>query len=114
MGNVFTRQYPTQKQFGADVRGLVNRGTRMLFVYVGGDTEFNHRGQLAEMVGTRSPLAGVELEYYPDADHTFFRVADRQRMVARVGEWVARSFKSAPHSAQTARPSVAPAVAQTR
>jgi dienelactone hydrolase len=94
MGSVFARQYPTLQQFGADVRALASRGTRMLFVYVGGDTEFNHRGQLAEMLGTRSPLDGVELEYYPDADHTFFQVADRRRLVVRVGEWVARAFKS--------------------
>jgi dienelactone hydrolase len=94
MGSVFRRQYPTREQFGADVRKLVSRGTRILFVYVGGDTEFNHRGQLAEMVGTRLPSDRVELEYYPDADHTFSRVADRVRLVARVGEWTARTFKS--------------------
>ncbi|HXN33468.1 MAG TPA: hypothetical protein VN894_16480 [Polyangiaceae bacterium] len=93
MGSVFARQYPTQRQFGADVRNLASRGTRMLFVYVGGDTEFNHRGQLAEMLESRSPLDGVELEYYASADHTFFRVADRLRLVARVGEWAAHTFR---------------------
>jgi hypothetical protein len=93
MGSVFVRQYPTREQFGIDVSKLAARGTRMLFVYVGGDTEFNHRGQLAETVGTRTPLHGVELEYYADADHTFFRVDDRRQLVARVGEWAARAFK---------------------
>lgn len=96
MGSVFRRQYPTQQQFGADVRKLVSRGTRLLFVYVGGDTEFNHRGQLAEMVGGRLPPDRVELAYYADADHTFSRVADRALLVARVGDWTARTFKGAP------------------
>ncbi len=101
MGSVFARQYPTMGQFGADVRKLAARGTRLLFVYVGGDTEFNHSGQLSEMVGMRLPSEAVELEYYPDADHTFFRVADRRRLVARVGEWAARTFRNSASAGMT-------------
>jgi hypothetical protein len=92
MGSVFARQYPTRDQFGRDVRRLESRGARLLFVYVGGDTDFNHRGQFGEMVGTRRVGRGIEVEYYAGADHTFFRVADRARVVARIGEWAARNF----------------------
>lgn len=92
MGSVFARQYPTREQFGAEVRRIESRGARMLFVYVGGDTDFNHRGQFKEMVGTRRIGRGTEVEYYDGADHTFFRVADRARVIARIGEWAVRSF----------------------
>jgi hypothetical protein len=100
---VFTRPYPTQAQFGSDVRHLASSGKRLLFVYVGGDTDFNYRGQLAEMAGVESFEGAVEIVYYSDADHTFFRVADRERVVARVCDWVARSFRAAAAETQSAK-----------
>jgi hypothetical protein len=100
MGSVFARQYPTREQFGAAVVQLASRGVRLLFLYVGGDTDFNHRGQLFEIVGDDSLEGRVDVEYYSNADHTFFRVADRERAVARVGVWMARSFPARPKRAE--------------
>jgi dienelactone hydrolase len=91
VGSIFARQYPTRQQFAADVVQLSSRGVRLLFLYVGGDTDFNHRGQFFETVGNES-LEHVDVEYYGGADHTFFRVADRIRVVARIGEWMTREF----------------------
>ena len=102
-GPVYTRAYPSQQQFGADVRNLASRGIRLLFVYVGGDTDFNYTGQLAEMAGVETLEESVEVVYYSDADHTFFRAADRERAVARVGEWMARSFRAAPSETEVSR-----------
>jgi len=70
----------------------VSRRVRLLFVYVGGDTDFNHRDQFFETVGEPS-LDGVEIEYYGDADHTVYRVSDRARTVARIGDWASRQFR---------------------
>jgi dienelactone hydrolase len=94
MGSVFARQYPSREQFASDVRQLSGRGVKMLFVFVGGDTDFNHLSQLAETIGEPllGPHSGVQAEYYADADHTFFRVKDRERAVRRIGEWAASSF----------------------
>jgi hypothetical protein len=94
MGSVFARQYPSRERFGADVHKLATRGVRMLFVYVGGDTDFNHRGQFFEMVGDTSLDGRIDVHYYEDADHIFFRVADRERAVSRVCDWVDREFRS--------------------
>ncbi|MGH7269326.1 MAG: hypothetical protein ACREJ3_02765 [Polyangiaceae bacterium] len=94
MGSVFARSVPTREAFGGDVRQLAARGTKMLFVYVGGDTEFNHPGQFSEMIDGRPP-AEVEIEYYDGADHTFFRVSDRERVVSRIGGWATRAFRDA-------------------
>ncbi len=93
MGAIFARQYPTRQQFAADVARLSSRAVRLLFLYVGGDTDFNHRGQFFEMVANES-LDHVDVDYYGGADHTFFHVADRERVVARIGEWMAREFPS--------------------
>jgi hypothetical protein len=93
LGVIFARQYPSRQQFATDVVRLSSRGVRLLFLYVGGDTDFNHRGQFFEMVGDES-LDHVDVEYYGGADHTFFHVADRERAVTRVGEWMTREFPS--------------------
>jgi dienelactone hydrolase len=92
VGAMFARQYPTMHQFSADIAQLSSRGVKLLFLYVGGDTDFNHRNQFFEMVGETALDGPVDIEFYEGADHTFFRVADRDRVVTRVGEWMARAF----------------------
>jgi hypothetical protein len=89
---IFARQYPTREQFGQDVHRMVARGARLLFVYVGGDTDFNHAGQFEEMIGGPSLGGRVEIAYYGDADHTFYRVEDRRRTVFRIAEWASTTF----------------------
>jgi len=94
LGPVFARNYPSAAKFASDVRAMAARGVRLLFVYVGGDTDFNHRGQFEEMMGD-GPLGGhVDVTYYGGADHTFYRADDRRRAVLRVAEWTERAFPS--------------------
>lgn len=88
---IFLRDYPTRAQFSRDLHALVGRGVRLLFLYVAGDSEYAYRDQLFEMYG--QDLRGrIELEYYPQADHTFFRLADREKALTRVVGWVAAAF----------------------
>ncbi len=83
---VYRRDYPTPERFGRDLLALAAREVRVLALYVGGDTGFNHHEQFYEMCG--AGLRGkVELEYYDDADHTFFQVHDRLRMLDRLCSW---------------------------
>ncbi len=105
MGSVFARRYPTREQFGSDVTRLDSRGVRLLFLYVGGDTDFNHRGQFFEMVGDDSLEERIDVHYYGNADHTFFRVADRERAVEQVGRWMAHAF---PTSLKLAKDALGP------
>jgi hypothetical protein len=113
MGSIFARQYPSQEQFGADIRTLAARGVRMLFVYVGGDTDFNHRDQFFEMIGDKSLDGRIDVHYYENADHIFFRVADRERAVGRLGDWMDREFRThrASPAVQTPRRDERPQVA---
>jgi len=91
---IYVRDYPEPEKLRADYEAMVARGVRMLFVYTGGDSSFNHVGQFDEMLGTSAIRASgnVELEYYPDVDHTFFRVAHRERVITRIVSWAKTSF----------------------
>lgn len=92
LGPIFARQYPSRAQFGADIHRMAARGARLLFVYVGGDTDFDHRSQLEEMIGGLPSGDRVEVTYYDGADHTFYRAEDRRRAVLRVAEWASKTF----------------------
>jgi dienelactone hydrolase len=86
--SVFVRDVPTRERFATDVGTLARRDVRLLFLYSGGDTSFNHLGQFDELMAGQDLRGKVEVDYYPKADHTFFRTADRERVIERVCRWV--------------------------
>jgi dienelactone hydrolase len=88
---VFIREYPTQEKLRRDVRSILARGTRMLFVYVGGDTDYAYRDQLFEMLDGK-PAGNLEVVFYPEADHTFFLRRDRDIALDRVTTWMTSGF----------------------
>jgi len=91
---VYLRDRPSRERFSADLRALAERGTKLLFLYVAGDSEYLYLEQFYEMFGEN--LRGkVELEFWPRADHTFFRVADRLRAIERLRSWVANGWARA-------------------
>jgi len=98
LATVFARQYPSRAQFGFDVHRMAARGARLLFIYVGGDTDFNYQGQFEETIGGIRESESIEVTYYGGADHTFFRPADRRRAVLCVADWATRTFAGAKSS----------------
>lgn len=92
---VFIREYPTRAQLAQDVRAILKRGTRMLFVYVGGDTDYAYREQLFEMIGGK-PNGNIEVIFHPTADHTFFLRQDRNIAIGQVASWMTQSFGGVP------------------
>lgn len=93
-GVVFSRSKPDPTAFGAEVAAIAARGTRMLFLYFGGDTDVNHRGQLWEMIGRSPRQLGGKVEVFFDgrADHILYRPADRARALDAMVTWTRRSF----------------------
>ncbi len=89
---VYVREYPSRAELRRDYAALARRGTRLLFLYAGGDTSYNHRSQLFEFACSRRYEDKLDLEFYPRADHTFFRVEDRARAVTRIGDWMEKRF----------------------
>jgi dienelactone hydrolase len=89
---VYKREYPSAKKFRDDVARMVERGVRLLFLYAGGDTPYEHRAQLFEVLRSSKLESRVELDYYPAADHTFFLVEDRVRAMNRIVRFIAERF----------------------
>jgi len=87
---VFVRSYPSPVELRRDYEAMSARGTRQLFIYVGGDSAYNHQRQFLEFTGLPSLGPTREVVYLPEADHTFFRVADRDRVIATIGDWMER------------------------
>jgi hypothetical protein len=90
--DVYARECPPQRQLRRDYALLVARGSRLLFIFAGSDGSYNHRDQLFEFGCSPRQRAAIDLEYYPRADHTLFRPADRAQVVARIGEWMEQRF----------------------
>jgi hypothetical protein len=93
-GIVFSRSLPDPQVFGNEVAAIAGRGTRMLFLYFGGDTNVNHAGQLWEMIGrTQASLGGkVEVVFDGAADHILYRPADRARALDAMVAWTRKHF----------------------
>jgi hypothetical protein len=90
---VFQRDYPAWEDFSRELAELTTRGVYLLFVYVGLDTDFNHPNQFWEMFGSRElDRSRVDLDYFPSADHVFFDVDSRAKMMARVLQFMLRRF----------------------
>ncbi|HEY8209100.1 MAG TPA: hypothetical protein VIG99_16530 [Myxococcaceae bacterium] len=93
-GVVFSRSQPDPMVFGGEVAKIAARGTRMFFLYYGGDTNVNHAGQLWEMIGrSAGDLGGkVEVFFDGDADHILYRPADRGRSLDAMVAWTRKYF----------------------
>lgn len=90
--SVFSRQYPAQERFRQDITALVARGVPMLCMYSGISREFSHLDQFYELFCTPETRDKVDVIFYERADHTFSRVADRQRAVSDIVDWIQRKF----------------------
>jgi dienelactone hydrolase len=90
--NSHRRGSPPPDQFTRDLEAMAARGARFLFVYVGGDTDYNHAEQFWEMFPGWGLRKKIEVEFYPDADHTFFAVELRRRVIERVSRFVHDRF----------------------
>jgi hypothetical protein len=93
-GIVFSRTQPDPLVFGNELAAIVARGTRMLFLYFGGDTNVNHAGQLWEMIGKSPSALGGRVEEIFDgsADHILYRPADRARALDAMVAWTRKHF----------------------
>lgn len=89
---VYVRDYPSPKKLQSDIAALVARGAALLLIYVGGDTDYAYKEQFYEMIDERAGSNRVELDFYPDADHTFFLEEDRRRVIQRIGFFLRKYF----------------------
>lgn len=99
---VFIRDYPTQEQLTSDVRAMVGRGTKLLWIYSGGDTNYSYQDQFFDFVKAPELKGKLDIVFYPAADHTFFLVVQRERVMNDVIMWLQRCFAGARAEASVA------------
>ncbi|MEM6791780.1 MAG: alpha/beta hydrolase [Myxococcota bacterium] len=89
----FEVDFPPRAEVAVELRRLVARGCRMLYVFTGGVREyFNYRGQLGDCFPGLDFRGHLDVDHYPDADHTFTALADRRRLFARLEGWLDTHF----------------------
>lgn len=83
------RDWPTREQAQRQFEQLVARGVSMLWIYTGGYTDtVMHARQFRWSFGAAVADARVAMHFWPDCDHTFYSRTHRERLMARVGEWL--------------------------
>lgn len=90
--SMFNRVYPPPGTYRDDLKKLLDRGVKIQITYSGGDTDFNHVEQFDDMLGDTSIRPRIDLAFFPEADHTFFRVKERRILVEHLTEWMSRTF----------------------
>lgn len=84
-----------------DLKGLLNRGVELLFLYTDGYDDICGRSQFKEMYGLRPDNGQLQVEYYPKSEHTFRLVENRKVACARVASWFEERFAVQSLNAQT-------------
>jgi hypothetical protein len=85
---IYQREMPTPEQFRADLGAMLDRGVAVLAVYSGGTMDYAFAGQFAEMVGPVARHPSLRTAHFPRADHLFTDVAERERLVAQLCDWM--------------------------
>jgi len=73
----------TREESSRQINHLVSKGVRMLFVYTGGNPDFSSTLQFQEMIGLAANDS-LQVEYYPNAEHTFPLVESRRKLIQRI------------------------------
>jgi dienelactone hydrolase len=88
------RQPPPQAAYGRQLRGLVDRGVKILSVYTAAQgRRCNHPEQLFEAFP--DVRGRVDVQYVADANHTFTELAKQAALIETVAGWCARHFPRA-------------------
>ncbi len=82
------RPFGPREQVEQEVQSLVDRGAQLLYIYTGGvEKYYNYTGQFYDMFPGLKSRGLIDVEHYPNADHTYSFLEDRERMFARVIDW---------------------------
>jgi pimeloyl-ACP methyl ester carboxylesterase len=83
------RPFGTRAEVESALQSLVDRGAQMLCFYTGGaEKYYNYAGQFFDTFKRLDGRGRIEVQFYPNADHTYTFSEDRDRMLTRVVEWV--------------------------
>ena len=83
------RPFGTKPEVESALHSLVARGTQMLCFYTGGvEKYYNYANQFFDTFKGLKSRGAIQVEFCPNADHTYTFAEDRERMLTRVVEWI--------------------------
>lgn len=79
------REYPeTAKQATSELQQLVDRGTRLHFIYTGGTDDYNYAQQFYDMLPDVNWKGTESTQFFPHMDHVATLCEDRQELIDHV------------------------------
>lgn len=92
-GNLMTDgELPPRAQTATEIRALLDRGVRLMYVYTGGQLRYyNYGGQFCDAFPSMRLDDHVEVVFYRDADHTLTLLHHQRRLVEQVYAWALRA-----------------------
>jgi Alpha/beta hydrolase family len=85
--------FPPLEQVRDEMAGMLDRGTKLYFIYSGGASNyFNGRQQFRENYGKLAVHSGVEVERLEETDHTYILAGDRALLLGKIEHWMRQHF----------------------
>jgi len=87
------RNWSSDRQMLDKISSCLSNDIRILAIFTHGQDYYNHLNQLSKSIAgpERSRLKEI---YFPDADHTYSRVNDRERLLSAISSGIAEHFDS--------------------
>jgi len=97
------RNWKSQPEMLADIGALLSRGTRVMAVFTGGvEDYYNHPRQLSRCFPEFAGSGRLQEDFFSDAEHVYVTLAQRERLLSRLGHWFSDSFRAdRPHRGST-------------
>ena len=86
--DVFTQDWPPQGTVSRELKTVLARGARLLFVYTGGWSYYVFADQFYEMFPDLTGEPRVRVAFMSDADHTYMLQEHREAMLAHVTKFI--------------------------
>ncbi len=84
----YVRELPPKKQVARTLESLISRGVQMLYIFSGGQCDYNYRNQLRDAFPRVRFGNTLTLEHVPDADHIFTGLDHQRWVLNNVSQWV--------------------------
>ncbi len=88
---LWENETPSLEQFRSDLGGFMARGMPLLYVYSGSVREYRYERQFFD-VCPEARNEKVTVQYYPEADHTYWRERNRIRLLGALCDWATSAF----------------------
>jgi len=87
--SMFANIMPSRKTLAQEFRVMAEQRVAMLCIYSGGIPHYyKYAGQFFDMFRNVDFRGTLQLEYFPEADHTYTSVSERKKLIACIQQWI--------------------------